>query len=264
MATASRLARLRELVRFADDLAALGATRASAARLWLAAIALPLKARLPGVASLPWRVSVRVDARVHELALADRSDFQVLAEVLVDRVYDVGLEEPRLVVDLGAHVGISVLFFHTVLPGAEILAVEPDPANFRLLERNVSQLPRVTLRRAAVSSDAGAGAVVRTGQSWTSHVAPGAGADVDIVRLDDLVAGADASSCLLKIDVEGDEWDVLSAADLGPFSTIVGELHPAALPVDVDEFFALLVDFEVTRPADPAGHGTFVAVRRTG
>ena len=55
---------------------------------------------------------------------------------------------------------------------------------------------------------------------------------------------------------------MLSRSDLRPFSTIVGELHPATLPVSVDEFFALLEDFDVTPPSDPAGHGSFTALRR--
>jgi FkbM family methyltransferase len=263
MVVPSRVTRLRDLVRFARDVATLAPNRSARARLWLAAMALPIKARVPGLSSTPWRVRVWIDGHVHELALADRSDFQVLAEVLVDREYDVRpAQPPRLVVDLGAHVGISVAFFHAAFPRARILAVEPDPATFRLLERNVGHLPRVELRRVAVGKAHGAGAVVPGAASWENRVVASSAGDVEIVTLDELATDDAEVPALLKIDVEGAEWDVLSAADLKRFSTIVGELHPAAIPVGTDEFFALLDGFEVTPPGDACGHGTFVAVRR--
>jgi FkbM family methyltransferase len=260
------LPRARALAAFAATAASLGPTRRAAAKLGLVALAAPLKRRVPRLARAAWTVTVNVSGHDHRLAIADRSDLQVLEEILVRREYDLRLpREPELVIDLGAHVGVSVLFFHTLFPTAEICAVEPDPATFALLERNVGHLDRVRCRRAAAGPAPGAGTVVRDDVSWTSRVRPAKadGGDVEIVTLDDLTAEDDRVR-LLKIDIEGDEWDVLRAGDLGRFSAIVGELHPASLPVGVDEFFALFDGFDVTTPVDPAGHGTFRAVRRDG
>jgi hypothetical protein len=53
------------------------------------------------------------------------------------------------VVDCGANVGCSVIWFANEYPGAEIVAVEPDLANFELLNQNVADLDNVRTIRAA-------------------------------------------------------------------------------------------------------------------
>ena len=53
------------------------------------------------------------------------------------------------IIDAGANIGLSVLFFKELYPQATIVAYEPDSAIFKLLERNTSGLAGVELRQAA-------------------------------------------------------------------------------------------------------------------
>ena len=61
------------------------------------------------------------------------------------------------ILDCGANIGISVLYFKKLYPRARIIAFEPNPETFKLLERNVRQnnLRDVQLVNAAVGESDG-------------------------------------------------------------------------------------------------------------
>jgi FkbM family methyltransferase len=62
-------------------------------------------------------------------------------------------EEVRIVFDCGANIGITSDFFAAQYPNARIFSIEPDPRNFALLKRNVSQGRRIVqICRALVGS----------------------------------------------------------------------------------------------------------------
>ena len=111
--------------------------------------------------------------------------------------------------DVGAHIG-----FFTVLAGrlgARVVAIEPDPANARRVERNAS-LNGVTAQvvAAAAWDEAGSVDLVRggSGSEWSAR--PGTG--VPSVTLDG-VAAENGSPNILKLDVEGAEGRVLRGAE---------------------------------------------------
>ena len=54
--------------------------------------------------------------------------------------------------DLGAHIGVFALYLRLIHPGADVLCVEPDPRNVKLLQHNVAG-QRVTVLEAAVTGD---------------------------------------------------------------------------------------------------------------
>ena len=263
------LERLRVLRRFASDLAALAPDSLSAAKLWLVTVLLPLKRRL-WLDRARWTVRVAVGGAVYKLSLRDRSEFEVMHEVLVRREYEIALEEaPDVILDLGAHVGFSVLFFRSLFPRARLVALEADPATFELLDCNVGQLPGVDVINAAVGHERGLRWLVRGDLSWGSRLSsePSPGAlRVQTRTLDDVLdaVGVDGLRCLVKLDVEGAEWEVLSSVeDLTRIDVVVGELHPGLIPVSPDDFFRLLSDFSVEKPKSPDMHGVFQAVRRS-
>jgi len=61
------------------------------------------------------------------------------------------------ILDCGAHIGISVLYFKKLYPQAKVIAFEPSPDTFKLLELNVRQnnLMDVELVNAAISDNLG-------------------------------------------------------------------------------------------------------------
>jgi len=84
------------------------------------------------------------------------SDGLTFHEVLKDQVYREVVSRVRKcesVIDLGANIGLSSLYFAARYPSSRIFAVEPDPRTYELLEQNVAELKqegRCQTLRAAV------------------------------------------------------------------------------------------------------------------
>jgi FkbM family methyltransferase len=77
----------------------------------------------------------------------------LISEVLIHRAYYLDLPERPFIVDGGANIGLSVLLFKHLHPRCQILAFEPDPETFTLLQRNVQSncLQDVELLNAALA-----------------------------------------------------------------------------------------------------------------
>jgi len=169
-------------------------------------------------------VRVRVGGAVTRWVADNYADIGVLEEVFGRQVYDLhDLPEPSTILDLGSHVGASVLFFARRYPEASIIAVEADPLNFAKLRYNVGQLPRVKLVHAAAAPERGAITLYSSGgvDSWKSSTRrftpwqqP---VEVLAVRIDDLLAEQRAQApIVVKIDIEGAEYEVLSGTSASP------------------------------------------------
>lgn len=145
--------------------------------------------------------------------------------------------EVRTVLDIGANIGVSAVFFSALFPRARVIAFEPAPDNVDLLRKNTESVGRVEVVPVALGERDG------TLEMFASEVPANFGgfsrsaAGSDIERksavpvrhagrqLAELgIAGAD----VIKIDVEGSEWEVLSSLGedfLSRTKYVVGELH---------------------------------------
>jgi FkbM family methyltransferase len=144
------------------------------------------------------------------------------------------LPRPPRVVDLGANIGLFDLWTLRSFPGAEITAVEPDPANLELLRRCNSLNDRtgnwLIVEAAASTSD---GTVpFRTGGVSLSRIDPG-GPGTELVPAVDVFPLLERAD-LIKVDIEGGEWPILGDerfARLEP-AAVVLEFHPFMCPFD--------------------------------
>jgi FkbM family methyltransferase len=249
----------------------------SAAQGWrLSALAPSPGARARVVASVLW-LALPLALRPRRLALPlagygdvfveDAADLAAVEEVLLGAEYEVpGLDDVEVVVDLGSHIGTSILFFRARYPEARIYGFEPDPATFAKLEANVGGAAGVTVRRCAVTGAAGESALYASSYSLRSSLVSGSADSraitVPTVTFDDLIAerGLDRID-LLKLDIEGSEYEALAGSEgLQRVRAIAGELHPRL--TDPDAFLGLLDDFEVrvAKASDLSWH--FQAIRR--
>jgi FkbM family methyltransferase len=156
---------------------------------------------------------------------------------LYDAVRSAG--QVPLIIDLGANVGFSAIYFHLTWPAARIIAVEPDPANLQQLRRNVQGISAVEVVAAAVSShggklqikdpsaDANAVRVVEEGE--------GSGTSIPAVTLPQILERLEREGCspfIVKADIEGAEADLFSAnvdwIDAVPL--LIVELHDWLYP----------------------------------
>jgi FkbM family methyltransferase len=130
------------------------------------------------------------------------------------------LANPKFILDLGANTGYASAFFASRFPAARILAVEPDPGNYKFCLRNVApDGGRVNVMQGAVWGKQARLALTREnscdGRDWSTRVveaAPGTNAEVqgwDMKTLLDMAHQNDVD--LVKIDIEGSEAEVFAA-----------------------------------------------------
>ena len=136
-------------------------------------------------------------------------------EIFHKEMYRFDSDNPHpVILDCGANIGLSVLYFKRLFPGAELIAFEPDETNYALLIKNIeiNKLSQVTVHKAAVWVKDGK-ISFEAGASEGSSIASGAPAgapviEVDSMRLAGLLAARQKID-FLKMDIEGAEWDVL-------------------------------------------------------
>lgn len=150
-------------------------------------------------------------------------------EIFEREIYRFATTKPNpLIVDCGANIGLSVLYYKTIFPAATVIAFEPDSNNFQLLQQNTRQnkLQNVHLRQEAVWITNGTISFAAS-ESEASHIAPnGGGASVTAIRFADFLAEQQEID-FLKMDIEGAEWDVIRdcAAHLPKINNLFLEYH---------------------------------------
>jgi FkbM family methyltransferase len=150
-----------------------------------------------------------------------RNDRQFLRQVFISRCYDgAGLEPGGTVLDVGGQIGLfTVLAARRVGPEGRVIVLEPEPSNHALLLRNVAlnRLHNVIVIRKAASSGPGVRSLslspVNPGIHSLSFRVGDRAIEVETVTLDQLAKEAGlAEVSLLKVDVEGEELEVLKGA----------------------------------------------------
>jgi len=169
------------------------------------------------------QVRVALENRCFDIRLRNNgSDVQVLTSILRRGEYEVpGLPwvDLRTIVDAGANIGISAIFFALRAPNARILAIEPEHSNVEILRQNVASnaLP-VEIVAAALWHSTGVLrlAVQNSAMSHSlvsGHSSAAACPEVRCIDVPTLLQQNGLSDLdLLKCDIEGAEKEVLQHA----------------------------------------------------
>ena len=160
--------------------------------------------------------------------------WNVCRELILCRIYEpdqirIGAAS-AVVVDAGAHVGIFSLLASA--RGARVVAIEPDPSNYRVLELNVATNglgDRIETIHGGLWSEAGSFVYAKGADSasGTLSIEDAVRDDITVpaVTLDSILEAFEAVD-LLKLDIEGAEVAVLtSSSQLCRVRAIAAELH---------------------------------------
>lgn len=124
------------------------------------------------------------------------------------------------VVDVGAHIGTTAVWYSRVCGAKRVVAIEPDSENYSLLVENIrlnNISGVVTPVNVAVGPLSGHSSCIRRSECNTGGTAyrRSDSGSVNMVTLDDLVGrNVVTSADVMKIDVEGYECSVLDGASL--------------------------------------------------
>jgi len=170
------------------------------------------------------------------LVRRESSDIWVFHQIFIEREYGCidGIKDATLVIDCGANVGHSSAYFLSRYPNCNLIAVEPDPDNFSILERNLAPYgPRAQAVKAAVwpcNQALHFTTAPTIGSEWARRVettssGPGVISTVSINTLLKMAPFNRVS--VLKIDIEGAEVSLFEndVEWLDRVDNIVIELH---------------------------------------
>ena len=164
------------------------------------------------------------------------SDTMAFGGVIMDEEYRFGLpSSAKLIVDAGANIGLTSIFYAKTFPKARIFAIEAERSNFELMVKNVRPYRNIAPIHAALWGSEGyisvADPLPEAFGNWGFTVSNKPG-DVRAITIRSLMRdfGIDRID-LLKIDIEGSEKEVFEACDWQErLDTIVIELHDRFRP----------------------------------
>ena len=171
-----------------------------------------------------------------------------IAGIKCDLPWSQDLDSPTFIIDGGANIGIASLYFLNRYPAARVVAVEPNPANFEILVKNLAPYAkRVTLLRGAIWKSNGRLHLELRQEEWATRVRADEGdqsGSVEAFTLPALIAYGNGTVDLLKLDIEGSEREIfgLEAQQWLPsVRNIAIELHGKEC---ADRFFDALRGYE--------------------
>jgi len=171
------------------------------------------------------------------------ADLGVMHQVFWDRNYDMkklkridaiqsyyeSLNRPQII-DAGANIGASAVWFAQTYPKAAVTAIEPHVGNYDLLVKNTEGL-RVESIQGAIASRPGKIRLFDPGEGeWGFRTGDSAGlalGEVPAMTVEQLVKG---DPFILKIDIEGGEADLFDSDVFARFPVLIIELHDWLLP----------------------------------
>lgn len=227
---------------------------------WLYSDKLPTPLK-PQEWTIRFRYPDPIGLLVLHLRANNGADAFVHSEVFENHYYRLPLRSaPATILDLGANIGLSAIYFARCYPESRIACVEPMPGNLKLLIRNLqANAVEAEVIAAAIDAKDGVVAMEYGAADYGHKIAAAAPSNVALE-----VAGVSVPSImrrlgwdrigLLKIDIEGHEHALLSQAcgwladvdalcveyhldvaeaELGRLARQFGFLAPSRLPGEV-------------------------------
>jgi FkbM family methyltransferase len=115
--------------------------------------------------------------------------------------------EGKVVVDLGANIGNHTVYFAQL--AKDVIAIEPHPANFAVLQKNADEYSNIILHNVACTSSlCRMGIETQLGNMGHIHVSRNDGGEIVGMPLDSITAYAD----FVKLDIEEHELEALQGA----------------------------------------------------
>ena len=167
------------------------------------------------------------------------SDVPLLYHIFVEKEYGIKPKnEPAFIIDAGANIGFTAVYFANRFSKARIIAIEPEESNFQLLKKNTEAYPNVRCIKAGVwNSDTQLRITnLEKDSKWGFQVEETNSAGPDTcpaISINALLKEENVKEIdIAKIDIEGAEKELFSKNTqwLSKTSLIVIEFHDRMKP----------------------------------
>jgi FkbM family methyltransferase len=134
-------------------------------------------------------------------------------EMALSRFYEDVLSESKVpvIVDCGANIGMASVWYAQRFPHARILAIEPEPENFKILAVNTANYPNITPVQGAVSDRETRVSLANAGDApWAWKVSEvGETGEIATFTIPGLLSTLPKYRLMIvKIDIEGSEVEL--------------------------------------------------------
>lgn len=174
------------------------------------------------------------------------SDIDVFYQVLFCNCFNLNYGfEPKIIVDLGANIGLSTIYYKNKFPDCKILAVEPDKSNYDIFIENTKCYSNVFVYNNGIwHQDAFLEVRDENNEKWACRVGEVpeesentvVAVTMNQIVKDHLIEQID----ILKIDIEGSEIELFSMnyiSWLSKTKLVIIELHDWMRPGCAKQFF---------------------------
>jgi FkbM family methyltransferase len=158
-------------------------------------------------------------------------------EIFGQAIYKTDCANPKLIVDIGAHIGLASMYFRLIYPNTPIVAFEPNPYNRKLFLENIqmNKIKNIQLRTEAVTNKTGTrDFYIDTKDYWfstSSLLEKGWDESLELERIEvqtiSFESILDMNPTIIKLDVEGVEQSLIknNVENLHKADYIIIEFH---------------------------------------
>lgn len=179
-----------------------------------------------------FKLSLNFNQKSFDFYVSDRFELGTLNDIFVkgEYVFDYAGDQ-KVILDLGANIGDTAVFYTILFPNAKIYAVEPNVNVLSKLEKNTKNFPNIKICKCAVSDKTGKINLHFGGSHLGSSILERAqnkeSVEVDVFSLEDFCKKENIVHVdILKFDIEGAEEYLLQSEFIKTkVRNVVGEMH---------------------------------------
>lgn len=180
------------------------------------------------------------------------SDLTVFYQVLFNLEYDIPLKfEPKVILDLGANIGLASIYYLNKYPQAKVIAVEPEKGNFLCLKENTKNYTNFHSYNNGIWHKNTDLKIVDTSKgNWAYKVQEVSAEEKGMIKaitIEKIIDDHKLSQIdILKIDIEGAELELFSKNYekwLKITKVVIIELHDWMREGCAKQFFSTLVKY---------------------
>lgn len=162
-----------------------------------------------------------------------KGDIDIFYEIFQKKIYSVPAvtQDVSVIIDLGANIGLSAIYFTALFPNSRILCVEPGEENFHFLLRNLApgiQSGNILTLKAAVMGSDGMASYVDSRMQYNGKVTNGDIKNTEAYSMNSLFNKYNIQSAdLIKMDIEGAEKELFqnNTEWLSDVKCLIIEMH---------------------------------------
>ena len=180
-------------------------------------------------------------------------DIDVFGFIFLKEEYAMNLDfNPQVIIDCGANIGLTAIYYKNQFPNAKIICIEPESANYELLLKNTEQYKDIICYQAGVWNRSTYLTVEDIGLGhWgfiVKEIACEVPGSVKGISLGDIMRENNIDSIdILKIDIEGSEKEVFETNSeewLSKTRFLAVELHDRMKPGCSKSVFKALTQYD--------------------